>query len=63
MFKFKYREVGFGTRFNLVSGFRNSRESPGSLFENELVADVGGACLGWSDCTRPILDHHLKCRC
>jgi len=59
MFKFKYREVGFGTRFNLVSGFRNSRESPGSLFENELVADVGGACLGWSDCTRPILDHHF----
>ena len=59
MFSFKYRLVGFGTRFNPVSGFRNNRESPGSLFENELVADVGGTCLGLPDCTRPILDHHF----
>ena len=57
--QFHYRQVGFGTRFELASGFRNNDEYPASLFENELVADVGGLCLGWKECARPILDHHF----
>ena len=59
MLSFKYREVGFGTRLNPVSGFRNNRENSDSLFGNELVADVGGTCFGVPDCTRPILNHHF----
>ncbi len=57
--QFHYRQVGFGTRFELASGFRNNGENPASLFENELVADVGGLCLGWKECALPIFDHHF----
>ena len=59
MYKFKYRTVSFGTRFELKPGFRKNGEDRTNLYENELATDVGGECLGWKECTRPILDHHF----
>jgi hypothetical protein len=59
--EFRYRFVDFGTTFTGDPGNRpatNSAESPGTLFTNELAADVGGTC--W-DVNEPlaIIDHHF----
>ena len=56
---FRYRCVPYGTGFKPVPGLRTGPGDPGLLFENELAADVGGVCLGWQGCGRPILDHHF----
>ena len=59
---FRYRYVDFGTVFSGAPGIRgaeNATESPGTLYANELVTDVGGTC--W-DRNEPlsIIDHHFS---
>ena len=67
---FKYRYVGFGTVFVGAKGLRMRTISPkeneeeaakdeATLFENELVVDVGGICWGYSGETLCVLDHHF----
>jgi len=58
---FRYRYVDFATVFTGAPGIRgaeNGTESPGTLYANELVTDVGGTC--W-DRNEPlsIIDHHF----
>lgn len=61
-FTFRYRYVDFGTVFTGAPGTRSAKsgtESPGTLYANELVTDVGGTC--W-DRNEPlsIIDHHFS---
>ena len=56
---FKYRFVPFGTNFKNSDGHRANTNDPDILFENEVVTDVGGRCLGYDGESRPILDHHF----
>lgn len=58
---FRYRFVPFGTKFTLAAGARQSAKQggPNELFENEIVTDVGGTCLGHGGETLPVIDHHF----
>lgn len=61
-FNFRYRYVDFGTVFTGSPGIRGAEDgknSPGTLYPNELVTDVGGTC--W-DRNEPlaIIDHHFS---
>ena len=58
---FRYRYVDFGTTFTGDSRLRgdSSRETPGILFANELVTDVGGTCWGANE-PLAIIDHHFS---
>ncbi len=61
-FTFRYRYVDFGTVFTGAPGIRGAEDgknSPGTLYANELVTDVGGTC--W-DRNEPlsIIDHHFS---
>jgi hypothetical protein len=57
---FRYRYVDFGTRFTGDPRLRgdSSTDSPGTLFANELVTDVGGTCWGTNE-PLAIIDHHF----
>jgi hypothetical protein len=58
--RFRYRFVGYGTRFSPASGTRPDRDSdPGKLYENELALDIGGVCMDSSDAELPVIDHHF----
>ncbi|MEQ1839089.1 MAG: hypothetical protein ABL994_01660 [Verrucomicrobiales bacterium] len=66
-FYFQYREVGFGTRFKKPADPSTIREKdsrkipePDVLCANELVVDVGNACLDYGGETQMIFDHHLE---
>ncbi len=59
---FRYRFVDFGTRFSPADGTRDAgqgSQDPGTLFSNELVADVGGVCFG-TDQPLAVIDHHFS---
>jgi hypothetical protein len=61
---FNYRYVPYGTKFQTGVGIRtqtgrdDSLDS-GTLYENELAADVGGVCLGYSNERLAVVDHHF----
>ena len=58
---FRYRYVDFGTVFTGDPRLRDAgdaAQSPGTLFANELAADVGGTCWG-SNGPLAIIDHHF----
>ena len=60
-FNVRYRYVDFATVFTGAPGIRGAEDgnhSPGTLYTNELVTDVGGTC--W-DRNEPlaIIDHHF----
>ncbi len=60
-FMFRYRFVDFGTVFAGNDGTRGAdqgSESPGTLFSNELVTDVGGTCCNGNE-PLAIIDHHF----
>ncbi len=68
MVQFLYRYVGYGTRFTRGTGLRPvppGVSSPvwvkdeGTLYENEIVVDVGSVCLGYGGCSLPVIDHHF----
>ncbi|MHC1764258.1 MAG: hypothetical protein AB9869_08125 [Verrucomicrobiia bacterium] len=67
---FKYRYVGFGTVFAGAKGGRKgvvsakeneavAAKDESTLFDNELVVDVGGICWGYRGEPLCILDHHF----
>ena len=58
---FRYRYVDFGTVFTGNPRLRadSSTETPGILFANELVTDVGGTCWGANE-PLAIIDHHFS---
>lgn len=58
---FRYRYVDFGTTFTGDPRLRgdSSTESPGILFANELVTDIGGTCWGTNE-PLAIVDHHFS---
>ncbi len=60
-FAFRYRYVDFGTVFTSAPGLRgdSSTETPGILFANELVTDVGGTCWGRNE-PLAVIDHHFS---
>src|SRR5579871_906186 len=61
-FTFRYRFVDFGTVFAGNDGIRGEdqgSDSPGTLFRNELVTDVGGTCLN-GDEPLAVIDHHFS---
>jgi hypothetical protein len=60
--QFRYRFVPYGTRFVAAAGERRESGGPSQgreLFENELAADVGGACWGHAGQSLAVLDHHF----
>jgi hypothetical protein len=58
--RYRYRYVGFGTRFSREKGRRPEGErDPSKLYGNELALDVGGVCLGHADVDHHIIDHHF----
>ena len=58
--RYRYRYVGFGTRFSQEKGRRPEGElDPSKLYGNELALDVGGVCLGHADVDHHIIDHHF----
>jgi len=58
--RFRYRYVGYGTRFSPEKGPRPEGESdPSKLYENELAVDIGGVCWGVDGVEQPVLDHHF----
>lgn len=57
---FFYREVGFGTHFEVQDGLRKTADQPPNrLFANEIAVDVGGVCFGYKDEPGWIFDHHF----
>jgi hypothetical protein len=58
---FRYRFVGYGTRFTPAAGFRapGDHTNPAALHENELAVDVGGRAWGLEGENAPIFDHHF----
>ena len=58
---FRYRFVRFGPIFNEARGLRSEPYgAPETLYENELVLDVGGVCWNSDNEDRSILDHHFS---
>jgi hypothetical protein len=60
---FRYRFVGFGTRFSTAAATRiappvdeNDRRT---LCDNELAVDVGGVCWGHAEVKDHVIDHHF----
>ena len=61
MVQFRYRYVNYGTVFEPSQGSREGVKAPPetALYENEVVADVGGVCLGHEGCNLMVIDHHF----
>jgi hypothetical protein len=59
--EFRYRFVPYGTKFTSAAGLRLTaqQERRETLFDNEVVADVGGVCWGYDNEALPVLDHHF----
>jgi hypothetical protein len=58
---FKYRYVGFGTRFNSAEGLRSlgdAAREPGLLHANEIAVDVGGGNWSGAASDPAVIDHH-----
>ena len=61
MVQFQYRYVNYGTVFKPELGLRERANNPPetALFQNEVVADVGGVCLSYEGCKLVVIDHHF----
>ena len=57
--KIRHRYLPFHTRTVGGDGLRTDGRQPETVFENEIVVDVGGKCRGWQGETLWIFDHHF----